>query len=64
MVIILPLDSHCISKATQGEMTEINQRHLISEMNRIRESLMEGWEDVLQIRQEGLKEEVTVFQIV
>lgn len=50
MVIILPLDSHCISKATQGEIIEINQRHLISEMNRIRESLMEGWEDVLQIR--------------
>lgn len=49
MVIILPLDNHCIKKATQAEMTEINLP-LISEMNRIRESSMEGWKDVLQIR--------------
>lgn len=66
MVIVLPLDSHCINKATEGEMAEINLS-LISEMNRsmlgrgIDERVRRCAKNWLK---EGLKKEVNTFQIV
>ena len=66
MVIVLPLGSHCIDKATEGEMIEINLP-LISEMNR--SMLGRGIDErvrryVKNWLKGGLKKEVNTSQIV
>lgn len=63
MVIVLPLDSPCINKATKGEMVEINLP-LISKMNR--SMLWRGIDErarrcVKNWLKERLKKEVNTF---